>query len=342
MQKKTELYFLLGLLAIIAVLTFFIYKPFIYVLFLAVVVATIFQPVFRKALKISRNRPALASFLTTLFVLLIVIIPVSLIATQILRESTSLYSYILNGDSKLFSGGAHESILKIKNAFPVLQKFDLDLNKYAEQFLNWLLPYWGSLFSNLIKITTSTFIFLIALYYMFKDGEKLKLAVREMSPLKDSYDNTIFKKMENAINSIIKGSLIIAIIQGIVTSIGFLIFGVPSAFLWGTIASITALIPSVGTSLVVVPAIIYLFFSGSLFPAIGLAIWGFFAVGLIDNFLGPKLVERGIKIHPFLILLSVLGGLALFGPIGFIIGPVVLSLLFTLSVIYSEIVHQQI
>lgn len=342
MQKKTELYFLLGLLAIIAVLTFFIYKPFIYVLFLAVVVATIFQPVYHRALKISRNRSGIASLLSTLFVLLIVIIPVSLIATQILRESTSLYSYIIEGDGNIFSGGAHASVTRLAESFPVLQKFDLDLNKYVEQFLNWLLPYWGSLFSNLIKITTSTFIFLIALYYMFKDGEKLKLAIREMSPLKDSYDNTIFKKMENAINSIIKGSLIIAIIQGIVTSIGFLIFGVPSAFLWGTIASITALIPSVGTSLVVVPAIIYLFFSGSLFHAIGLAIWGFFAVGLIDNFLGPKLVGRGIKIHPFLILLSVLGGLALFGPIGFIIGPVVLSLLFTLSVIYSEIIHQQI
>lgn len=342
MQKKTELYFLLGLLIIIAILTFFIYKPFIYVLFLAVVVATIFQPVYRRALKISRNKPGLASLLSTIFVLLIVIIPVSFIATQILRESTSLYSYILNSNSEIFSQGANESFLKLANAFPILKNFDLNLNTYAERFLNWLLPYWGSLFSNLIKITTSTFIFLIALYYMFKDGEKLKLAIREMSPLKDSYDNTIFKKMENAINSIIKGSLIIAIIQGIVTSIGFLIFGVPSAFLWGTIASITALIPSVGTSLVIIPAIIYLFFSGSLLPAIGLAIWGFFAVGLIDNFLGPKLVERGIKIHPFLILLSVLGGLTFFGPIGFIIGPVVLSLLFTLSVIYSEIVHKQI
>ncbi len=342
MQKKTELYFLLGLLIVIAVLTFFIYKPFIYVLFLAVVVATIFQPIYKKALKISKNKASLASLLSTLFVLLIVIIPVSLIATQILRESTSLYSYILEGNATIFSEGAHQSISKLKNSLPILQNLDLDLNKYAEQFLNWLLPYWGSLFSNLIKITTGTFIFLIALYYMFKDGEKLKLAIREMSPLKDSYDNTIFKKMENAINSIIKGSLIIAIIQGFVTSIGFLIFVVPSAFLWGTIASITALIPSVGTSLVVVPAIIYLFFSGSLLPAIGLAIWGFFAVGLIDNFLGPKLVERGIKTHPFLILLSVLGGLSLFGPIGFIIGPVVLSLLFTLSVIYSEIIHQQI
>jgi len=109
---------------------------------------------------------------------------------------------------------------------------------------------------------------------------------------------------------------------------------VPSAILWGVIAAITALIPGFGTSLVIIPAILYLFLTGHIVQAVGLVIWGALAVGLIDNFLGPKLVGRGMHLHPLLVILSVLGGAALFGPIGFLLGPLCLGLFLTLFDIY--------
>jgi predicted PurR-regulated permease PerM len=113
-----------------------------------------------------------------------------------------------------------------------------------------------------------------------------------------------------------------------------LIFDIPAPAVWGAVAAIAAFIPGIGTSLVIVPGIIYLLLTGNTAYAIGLAIWGAVAVGLIDNVLGPHLVNKGVHIHPFLILVSVLGGLSTFGPIGFILGPLVLALLFALLEVY--------
>src|SRR6185369_1295230 len=110
---------------------------------------------------------------------------------------------------------------------------------------------------------------------------------------------------------------------------------VPHPALWGSFAVIAALIPGIGTSLIIVPGVLYLFFTSTNLYALGLFIWGVLAVGLIDNYLGPILVHRGVNIHPFLILLSVMGGLIFFGPIGFIAGPLVVALLFALLEIYK-------
>ena len=155
--------------------------------------------------------------------------------------------------------------------------------------------------------------------------------------MRDIHDETIFNKLALAINSVVRGNLAVAIIQGILTAVGFTIFGVPNAVLWGSVAAITALIPGIGTALVIFPAIIFLFISGEALSAFGLLLWGVMAVGLIDNFLGPKLASRGMRLHPFLILLSIFGGIGFFGPIGFLLGPIILSLLFALLEIYSLI-----
>jgi predicted PurR-regulated permease PerM len=100
------------------------------------------------------------------------------------------------------------------------------------------------------------------------------------------------------------------------------------------VAAIAALVPGVGTALVIFPAVIYVFWAGDLFRAVGLAVWGMLAVGLIDNFLGPKLIGNGIKMHSLLVLFSVLGGISFFGPVGLLLGPLALSLFFVLLDIY--------
>ncbi|OQW98324.1 MAG: hypothetical protein BWK74_04780, partial [Desulfobacteraceae bacterium A6] len=143
------------------------------------------------------------------------------------------------------------------------------------------------------------------------------------------------------INSVIKGNLTVAVIQGALTSAGFAVFGIPNAVLWGSVTAIAALIPGVGTSLVLIPAILFLFLSGKFLSGFGLLAWGAGAVGLVDNFLGPKLVGRGMQMHPFIILLSVLGGIGFFGPIGFLLGPLAISLLFAFLEIISSVKLQE-
>jgi len=141
-------------------------------------------------------------------------------------------------------------------------------------------------------------------------------------------------KLERSVNSVIKGNLVVAAVQGVMCSAGFIIFGVPSPILWGMTAAVAALVPGVGTSLVIIPAILFLFLTGSVSMALGLFLWGVVAVGLIDNYLGPKLIGKNTNLHPLLVMLSVIGGLLFFGPIGFILGPLTISLFFAIVDIF--------
>jgi predicted PurR-regulated permease PerM len=226
----------------------------------------------------------------------------------------------------------------LRGKFPLMRDFSIDVDQYLKQWVGWLLQNLGSIFSNLAKIIVSSFIFLFALYYLLKDGIRLKKTIIALSPLAADDNEAIIQKLEGTMASVIKGSLLIALIQGVLTAVGFTIFGVPNAFLWGSVAVIAALIPGIGTSLVLAPAVIFLFLSGGTLSAIGLLVWGIGAVGLIDNFLGPKLIGRGMQLHPFLVLLSVLGGIGFFGPLGFLFGPLVLSLFFALIDIYTSLI----
>ncbi|MEK7138006.1 MAG: AI-2E family transporter, partial [Patescibacteria group bacterium] len=300
---------------------------FLYALILATVFATVFGPVHKRALTITRERRVLAALIATISILIIIIVPLTFVGIQIFQEATRLYS------SLALSDGATD-LFKRFSPVPI---DSFDVNQYLKQGLSWLLQHLGPLFGNVVKAMVSVFIFLVALYYLFKDGHKLKRAIVALSPLQDIHDETIFNKLALAINSVIRGNLAVALVQGILTAVGFAIFGVPNPALWGSVAAVAALIPGIGTALVLLPAILYLYFSGETLFAAGLLLWGMTAVGLVDNFLGPKLASRGMRLHPFLILLSILGGIDFFGPFGFLLGPLILSLLFALLEIYFTV-----
>lgn len=334
--QKSELYFLVTLLAGVFGLTFFIFQPFLYALILAVIFATVFSPVHKRVLSAMRESYGLASLLTTAFILIVIVVPVTFLSIQIFQEATSLYSSVVdNGGAVGLSNIAEEALQNL--GVPFLPAGSLDFSQFVKQGLSWLIGHLGTVFSNVAKIMVGLFVLLIALYFLFKDGHNLKKSVIALSPLQDIYDETIFRKLELAINSVVRGSISVSIVQGILTAIGLTIFGVPNPVLWGSMAAISALIPGVGTSLVLIPSILFLFFTGATVSATGLLIWGIVAVGLVDNVLGPKIVGKGAKLHPFLILLSILGGISFFGPLGFLFGPLVLSLLFAFLEIYSTI-----
>ncbi len=358
--NKTQIYFLIALIAIITVVTFFIFKPFLYAFVLAIICATVFSPVQKRIGSYMKGKNAMSAFLSTAFILLIVVVPLSFLSFFIFQEATQLYTNLSNQNSLHSSipQGVVNVIQNIKEFLPAsiaesmqtvtepdtvsnhVTSDVLNIDQYIKQGLAWLLGHFGPIFSNVVDVVMGGFIFLVALYYIFKDGGELKRTIIKLSPLSDDYDEIIFGKLGIAINSVIKGSIVVAIIQGVLTAIGFTIFGIPNALLWGTVTAVAALIPGVGTALIIIPAVIFLIFSGEALSATGLFIWGLIAVGLIDNFLGPQLVEKGMNLHPFLILLSILGGITFFGPLGFLFGPLVLSLLFALVEIYSLVVKK--
>ena len=339
-NQKPQFYFLLILLAIILVLSFFILRPFLVAVTLAVVFAILFRPLYLKILKAVFNE-SLAAFLTTVVILILILTPLMFLGVQIFKEAKDLYLALATGGGRdIILHSLNNAIESFSRLFPSFSAPSLNFDQYLKQSLSWLLNNLDVVFSNFAKIMATVFLFLISLYYLLKDGPKLRKKIICLSPLSDRDDEKIMAKLETAMNSVIKGNFLIAIIQGILTAIGFSIFGVPNAILWGTAASVASLIPTIGTSLIFIPAIILLFFGGQIYPAIGLLLWGSLAVGLIDNLLGPKLIGQGTELHPLLVLLSVIGGIGLFGLIGFILGPIILSLLFSLLDIYYYLVKK--
>ncbi len=339
-NKKPQFYFLLFLLIATLVLSFYVLRPFVSVFVLAIIFTVVFQPLYRRILKFCFNHESLAALLTTIIVAIIILTPLTFLGMRILQEVRQLYvSLIESGGKDNFINVFDNLSENLRYYFFLPQAFSIDFGQYLKEGLNWLLNNLGALFSNFASILITSFIFLFSFYYLLKDGQKLKQTVIKYSPLADVDDEMILNKLELAISSVVKCNFTIAFLQGFLTTIGFTIFSVPNAILWGTAASLASLIPSVGTSLVFIPAIILMFVSGQVFSAVGLLLWGVLAVGLIDNFLGPKLIGRGMKLHPLLVLFSVIGGAVFLGPIGFILGPIILSLLFALLHIYFYVTN---
>ena len=344
-SAKLQLQFLLIILAGALILSFLVISPFLTPLALAAVFAVMLQPLYRTLLRRSGNRKALAAGATLLFSFVCILIPLALLGTQIFRESTQLYNSLAQGDNTQnlvvnaiqSIGNTSESIVPGTGDFFTHLSNNLDV--YVKQGLVWLSGHLGAALSGISVLLLNLFIFFIALYYLLRDGPRLIQSLITLSPLDDRDDRIVFDRLELAVNSVMKGSLMIAGLQGVLTAIGFALFGVPNSILWGTVTVVAALIPGIGTALVLIPGIIYLFVTGSTAPAIGLLVWGVLAVGLIDNFLAPKLVGSGMRMHPLLVLLAVLGGIALFGPVGIFLGPLCISLLLALITVYTYLEH---
>ena len=335
-------YFLMLFLVGTFALTTAIFWPFLKPLALAAVFAVVLQGLYQRVSKLLGGWPSTAALLTVIVSVFAILLPLSLVGVLVGNEARSLYTSLeaQGGESTIA-----QMILRVDETFsgviPGLGEFShtasVDINTYTKEALQWITGHAGQIFSSISSLLLSLFIFFIALYYLLRDGKRVRQMLIELSPLNDREDEGVFDRLELAVNSVIKGNLVIALVQGVLTTIGFMLFGVPNAILWGTVAAVAALIPGIGTGLVFIPAVAFLFFTGANVPAFGLFIWGALGVGLIDNFLGPKLVGSGMKLHPLLVLLSVLGGLMYFGPAGIFLGPLSLSLLFALLSIYAHI-----
>ncbi len=328
-----EYVFFFGLMGMVGYLMWLMMSPFITALALAAVIVTIAYPVFGRVLRHTprRNR-SVAALISTIFVIIVFVIPLFWITSMLVSEAVSIYR-ILDGNDFSIANTIGDVEGVIENLVPGLQ---VDLASYLRQGAQWFASNLGAIFVGTASTIFSFFIALVGCFYFFRDGEKFTDRIIKIGPLADIEDGLILKRMSSAVRGVATGVVLVAIIQGVLSAIGFSIFGFDRAILFGTIVAITALVPGVGPSVVFIPAAIYSFVFGDYVAGVGLTIWFLVAVSMIDNLLGPYLVSRAHPMHPFLVLLSVLGGLALFGPIGFIVGPVITSVFIVLLEIYSQ------
>jgi predicted PurR-regulated permease PerM len=332
LQKLQNIYFL-GILLVVLALTVGIFWPFLTVIVLAIMLAMVLNPVYVRATKITRGSKNLGAIATILFLLVVVILPLTLIATQILREAQGIYISLTSSNEMSLDQFSNIIQQKVSSIAP---EVNLNIREYAAAASAWIVSHLGNFFSSTLDFVIKLILALVALFYFLRDGDKFRDHIAALSPLPEGEDETIIKTLKTSVNSVVVGSIVIAVAQGLLAGIGFAIFGVPNPSLWGTVAAICSLVPGVGTAIVWIPATIYLVVTTTGYVWVGQLLWSVLLVGTVDNFLSPLLLERGINIHPILILFSILGGLQFFGPEGFLLGPLVLSLLFALVRVYQH------
>lgn len=332
-----EMIFFFVLFAAAGYFAFIIMHPYLTAIFLAGVLSLLFLPLLKRIEKVTKHR-GVAALLTVLLVLVIILVPLSLLGMMMFDEVVSVYTSLSDSNIGLQVVAVWIEQLEklIQHVIPTFS-MNIDIYGYIETALTWVAQHLNTFFSQIVGFIFQLFLIVIAMFFLLRDGGKLRQFAVRWSPLQDRYDNSIISRLEASVTSVVKGALVTALAQGVLVGVGFTIFGVPNPVLWGTIASISALIPLVGTTIITIPAVIYLFAFSAPAQALGLLVWSLICVGLADNVLHPFLVTRGVHVHPFLILLSVFGGLAYFGPIGFIAGPVVMAFFFTLLDVYPSI-----
>ena len=344
-NRSIQLSFFFVTFAIILVLGFFIFKPYLNVLVMAATFAVIFYPLYLKLLRSWHKFPSLASLVTVVIASLIIFVPLTLLSTQVYRETTGIYERLNAaqqheqeplGDIKPTN---NQFILQLRHKIDsALSQVSFNVDRYAQQTFGWILDNVGKFSQSVAEIGLAIFIWFLSFYYFLRDGHRLRELFIVFSPLSDRYDIEIVNRVVSAVKSVVGGSLIVALLQGIASGIGMWIFGVPAPAIWGAVSVIAALVPTIGTALILLPAAGYLFLIGQNIPAAGLIIWALAVVNLIDNLLRPKLMQKGVNVHPLTVLLSVLGGIAFFGPVGFLTGPIIVSLLAEFLQIYNKMV----
>lgn len=315
-----ETWFIFASLAITLYAAFLILIPFLAPFVLALMFTLIFRPMYRK-MSVLFNSEFFSALLTVIICAFVVMVPLVFFGMRIFGEAKSMYTSLSAAGN--FDLGAFN--------------FSFNFNDYAQKALSWIIQNFGAFFSGVAQILFGAFLSLLGLFYFLKDGARLKRWIIDVIPLTEGDTEEILHQLEAIVSSVVKGILLVALLHGIIMGIGFEIFGIPHAAFWGALIVFTSFIPLVGLWLVVIPAIAYLFITNQIIVAVGLLLWSVILMNIIDNMILPQLMRRGVQIHPMLILLSILGGIGFCGPIGFLVGPLVMALLFALLKIYRNV-----
>jgi predicted PurR-regulated permease PerM len=330
-EAKLEAYFFTTLFIGVLLLTAQLFLPFVGALALAIVLASLGKPLYDRINK-RLERNGVSAFLVVLIVTGAVLVPATMLFFLLVEEVTMIAQAAVHIGSGSLMGQLTALGARIHQFFPVIAP--VDIGPFIQTSVENVASYVVTILTSAASAILELFVAIFALYYFLKDGDKFVKTFIQLSPLTDDEDVQIVHKLTAITRSLIRGTFVIAILQGVLMGVGCLLFGIPNPVLWGSVAAIASLIPSVGTGIVTIPAVAYLIGIGDVGNGVGLAIWGFLFVGLVDNILRPHLIGNSVHIHPLFVLLSVLGGIAVFGVAGLLLGPLIFGLLVALSEIY--------
>jgi len=316
-------------------------RPFLLTILLAGIFAGLEVPLFNRFQSLFGQRRSLSAALTLVIFLLIVILPlaglVAVVATQAVSLSRTAIPVIreqLQGPAQL-----HGLLSKLPFSHDIEFSSDLILQKAGE----YLGRLGAALFDSISAFTYTAvydlllfFIFCYTMFFFLKDGHTLMEKILASVPMNEVDQKRLLDKFLSVTRATIKGTLVIAVLQGTLAGLAFRVVGIDSAVFWGTVMAVLSIMPLIGSPIIWIPAVIVLAVSGQYLQAAGLALFCSLIVGQIDNILRPILVGRDTQMHELFIFFGTLGGIGMFGVFGFIIGPVIAALFVTVWDIYGE------
>lgn len=315
---------------------------FFYSIFWAIVFAILFQSKYETILARIPHKPNLASILTLLTIICMVVLPLVAISFAVYSESIEIIDKIQDSNTSI---GDH--VNKLQDKIPLnddkLKTIGLTVND-VEQKLEQLKSKGSTLIAgkaveftqNIFGIVVSFFLMIYILFFFIRDGKRLVQELIWVLPINDKQEVTLLKRFEGVVRATVKGSLLVALVQGALGGLAFLILGIPGAFMWGVLMILASLLPT-GSAIIWLPWSIVLMMQGHIGKGIALIVIGAGFIGLIDNFMRPALVGKDTKMPDYLILLSTLGGLSWFGLTGFVLGPIIAGLAVTCWKMLGEI-----
>lgn len=314
-------------------------QPFLDVLLWALVLVIVFFPVHRRILARTKS-PSWAALLSSGLVIVTILVPLTLITLAVVREVAALAKYLQDNSGALLDPNSPLVGRILERISPYVDVDQLRSHDFIVERLKGLggtlagrtLGFLGGFVGALVQV----FFVIFTMYYLFRDGERLRTGLRSALPLETRQANDIFQRTSEVIAASVYGVLVIATIQGTIGGVAFWLLGLPSPLLWGVVMIMLSMIPMLGAFIVWVPAALYLVATGHWGKALILALVGVFVIGTIDNFLRPKLVGERTRLHELLIFFSVVGGLQVFGILGLVLGPVIVAITLALIDVYRK------
>ena len=335
--------FVLLLVLAVSLLFLAVIWPFLKPLLLGALFAGLCTPLQGWVTRLLRGRKSLAALLTLLILFLLVAGPLSAFVSVVVRQAVGVSNEAIPwvqqhlGTASAFN--AHDWLVR---RFPALARYVPEQDQIADDAARIAKATGTFLVASATQVTARTATFLLNLFIMFyamffflRDGREILEKIFYYTPLNHDDEVRVVQGLVSVTRATIRGTLLIGALQGLLAGIGFWVAGIGGAAFWGTIMAVLSVVPGIGAALIWVPAVIYLFIIGHSLAATLLLIWCAAGVGTIDNMLRPKLVGKDAKMPDLLILLGTLGGIFFFGPIGFIIGPLVCGLFLTVWDIYG-------
>lgn len=324
----------IALLVIVSLAFFWLLWPFYGAVFWSAILAILFAPLHAKIFVRVGERRNLAALITLLICILIVIFPVAMITGSLVTEGARFYAAVKSGNLNF---GAY--LQQILDAMPswlthLMDRFGLTdlasiqsrLTETATQASQAIATQAVSIGQDTMQFVISFGIMLYLLFFLLRDGAKLSKMIREAIPLGAEQKQHLIRKFTTVVRATVKGNVAVAAAQGIIGGLAFWGLGIQGPLLWAVVMAFLSLLPAIGASLIWGPVAIYFFVSGAVWKGAVLVFVGVGVIGLVDNLLRPLLVGKDTQMPDYAVLISTLGGMALFGLNGFVIGPLIAAL----------------